>query len=300
MEVEATHALETGSGRRWLHVRVAPEGDEAGPTGDMVLVVRDVTRTHRDMLEQSALRRVATAVAGGVDAESAFALIASEAGRMLGADVCAVMQFLPGSRGRLVGQWTAAGVTFPPVGSLLPLDPESDSLRRIREGLPSRDDAYDTRTGASPDGLGALTFGSAMGYPVRCGRTVWGVVGLTHHERGRFSAADEDRLGRFAALAGVVVSSARPGRAQPGWDADDLPLLAHLVRTGRLSDRAADLLTLRFGLDGAPPMDLATAAGELRMDPGEARRELVRALRRLSAAMLRSAAGDPPEGQPSL
>jgi len=67
---------------------------------------RAEAETRRLAGEQAALRRTATAVAGEASPRTIFALAAEEAGRVLGADLSAVVRFDEGARrGRVVGSW---------------------------------------------------------------------------------------------------------------------------------------------------------------------------------------------------
>ena len=63
--------------------------------------------------EQAALRRVATLVAGGASPEEVFAAVATEAGRLLGADVTGVGRYDTGGAVTVVGAWSSAGVAVP-------------------------------------------------------------------------------------------------------------------------------------------------------------------------------------------
>ncbi|MCU0308791.1 MAG: PAS domain-containing protein [Thermoleophilia bacterium] len=271
-----------GLGERWFSTRLVPERGPGGEVASLLVIARDVTDQHREGLEQDALRRVATAVAGGQDAEAVFAIVAAESARLIGGDAAGVTRFLPGGRGRVVGAWCEADVVTLEVGDLVRLDDEDPAVARLRDGLGARLEDSDQIAGSA----GEQPLRSALWAPVVVGRRVWGFLSLSHRDPGFFSVDHEARLARFADLAALAVAADRGGAPDESWGGDHLPLLAHLVRTGRLSDRAADLLTLRFGLDGAPPMALPEAAQELRMDPSEAERDLGRALRRLAAAML--------------
>ena len=64
-------------------------------------------RVHVD--EQSALRRVATAVAAGTPPAGTFALVSSEAGRLLGADAAAIARFQDEDRSVALGRWAREG-----------------------------------------------------------------------------------------------------------------------------------------------------------------------------------------------
>src|SRR3954466_12936188 len=85
-------------------------------------------REQRRMIEeQSSLRRVATAVAAGAPPEVIFALVSSEAGRLLGADAAAIGRYICERRLLVMGVWQGAT----DAGTVVEVDPD-DELARVR------------------------------------------------------------------------------------------------------------------------------------------------------------------------
>ena len=68
--------------------------------------------------EQAALRRVATAVAGGAQPEVVFSLVTEEAGRLLGASSAGTIRYEPDEKSAIVvGRWHGTGPPGMEVGT---------------------------------------------------------------------------------------------------------------------------------------------------------------------------------------
>ena len=70
-------------------------------------------RVQRFAEEQAAMRRVATLVARGVAPSETFGVVATEVGRLFGADVAVVLRYEPDRTATVVGLWSVPAVEFP-------------------------------------------------------------------------------------------------------------------------------------------------------------------------------------------
>jgi signal transduction histidine kinase len=97
-----------------------PEGTEERLAGFTELVATAVANSEaraelqRLADEQTALRRVATLVAGEPSSAALFAAVAAEVGGVLAADLTRVLRYEPDGSTTVVGEWSKPGVELPP------------------------------------------------------------------------------------------------------------------------------------------------------------------------------------------
>jgi len=114
--------------------------------------------------EQSSLRRVATAVAAGSPPSGIFALVSSEAGRLLGADGAAIVRYHEGDRADVLGRWSNDKRDDLDAGLVRELAP-GRLLNRVRAGAAiARDEVADAPRRVR------------LAAPVRAGAQVWGAL----------------------------------------------------------------------------------------------------------------------------
>jgi diguanylate cyclase (GGDEF)-like protein/PAS domain S-box-containing protein len=157
--------------------------------------------------EQAALRRVATAVAGEAPPEEVFALVAREAGVLLGAAAGVVARFGP-QHGIVMGTWAAGGAPSPEVGVVVPLSGESATARVSRSGEPERMDDYVGLDEATGKLITGMPYQSGVAAPIRVGPRMWGAISALTSLPEPLPAGAELRLASFAELVGVGVANA--------------------------------------------------------------------------------------------
>ena len=190
----------------------APSGVEERLAGFTELVATAIANAqarddlHRLVDEQSALRRVATAVAGVAAPEQVFDLVCRETGSLFGADTVNLVRFTPDGVNLTVAGWSSRGVHVP-VGTRLPLDGAINELV-WRTGAPGRFDTYDGVPGQLAQRLRGLGIRSEVGAPVVVGGHVWGALIAGTDQPMPLPAGTEDRLARFAELIGTAVGNA--------------------------------------------------------------------------------------------
>ena len=157
--------------------------------------------------EQSSLRRVATAVAAGSPPQAIMALVASEAGRLLGADGAAIVAFERTDRVSVRGFWTGAGEPVVPqeADANLELRPGDEMLElRDAPGVVRHDDY----PADHPSRAFAMGFRSFLAAPVHTDNALWGGLVVVCRRPGAFSSCAEERLQDFAGLISTAVVNA--------------------------------------------------------------------------------------------
>ena len=128
--------------------------------------------------EQAALRRVATLVARAAPPEEVFAVVAAEAGQLLGADFTVMSRYDPDGAATVVGISARTGTTRVfPVGFRL----RFGRAKRAHAGVPDRPARGGSTTTPGPRrrrrrGAPRDGFRSAVGVPISVEDRLWGVM----------------------------------------------------------------------------------------------------------------------------
>jgi signal transduction histidine kinase len=195
-----------------LAVRMPETGvDEVGALERSFNTMAGSLERSRDELtrlldEQAALRRVATLVARAVPPGEIFSAVATEVGRLVGADDTAVVRFEPDGTAIVV---VGLGEDRPPVGTRWRTDDVSAITRVWRTGHSARvdDDLWKEAPGSLPDTLRRLHVRSAAASPIVVEGRLWGAlsVATTH---ARLPADTEQRMADFTDLAATAMANA--------------------------------------------------------------------------------------------
>jgi signal transduction histidine kinase len=195
-----------------LAVRMPETGvDEVGALERSFNTMAGSLERSRDELtrlldEQAALRRVATLVARAVPPGQIFSAVATEVGRLVGADDTAVVRFEPDGTAVVV---VGLGEDRPPVGTRWRADDVSAITRVWRTGHSARvdDDLWKEAPGPLPDTLRRLHVRSAAASPIVVEGRLWGAlsVATTH---ARLPADTEQRMADFTDLAATAMANA--------------------------------------------------------------------------------------------
>jgi signal transduction histidine kinase len=174
--------------------------------------------------EQAALRRVATLVAKGEQADVIFRRVAEEIARISHLDNGFVLRFE--SDGTLTVVASSGSVDVPlRVGSNWPMDGDSVAARVFRTGRPAHMDSYRDASGSIAAAMPSSDF-SSVGAPIVIGDRLWGAATAFAAPRtgalptdadalrpGRLPADAEERIAKFADLIAIAISNA-DARAQ--------------------------------------------------------------------------------------
>ncbi|HZU40242.1 MAG TPA: diguanylate cyclase [Solirubrobacteraceae bacterium] len=153
--------------------------------------------------EQSALRRVATAVVGGADADEIFNMVASEMGALLDAGGAGIMRRRDAETLVVVGSWAQAEEGRYPPGAEVPIRPGSDVAQALATGGPVSVGAHEP--GSPVDRLG---YASSLVAPVQVGGQPWGLLAVASSRRGAYGGEREEILLEFRDLLATAIASA--------------------------------------------------------------------------------------------
>jgi signal transduction histidine kinase len=209
-------------GRLWgvmivafTHEEVLPADTEARLAGFTELVATAVANAQaRGELrgfaeEQAALRRVATLVARAVPPEEVFAVVTTEAGRLLTADVAFLTRYDPDGTEIVLGAWAGTGAPPVTVGTRVALGGRDVSSLVFQTGRSARIDGYADAAGPIADVAREGGVRASAGVPISVAGRLWGVivVAFTHEEI--LPADTEARLAGFTELAATAVANAQ-------------------------------------------------------------------------------------------
>ena len=195
-----------------LAVRMPETGvDEVGALERSFNTMAGSLERSRDELtrlldEQAALRRVATLVARAVPPGEIFSAVATEVGRLVGADDTAVVRFEPDGTAIVV---VGLGEDRPSVGTRWRADDVSAITRVWRTGHSTRvdDDLWKEAPGPLPDTLRRLHVRSVAASPIVVEGRLWGAlsVATTH---APLPADTEQRMADFTDLVATAMANA--------------------------------------------------------------------------------------------
>jgi signal transduction histidine kinase len=159
--------------------------------------------------EQAALRRVATAVAGGAQPEEVFELVTEEAGRLLGASSAGMIRYEPdGESATVVGRWHGNELRGMEVGTAVPVAGDTGVAHVLRTGAPVRIDSFEGRRGWIAEEMHRLGFSRSVSAPIKVAGRIWGAVILAAAGDEPMPPETETRLSEFAELVALALSSA--------------------------------------------------------------------------------------------
>src|SRR5439155_18428049 len=159
------------------------------------------------LAEQSALRRVATAVARGAEPEAVFELVAQEAGRLLGVRSAAAVRY-DEDTAVTVGRWSDGEGGGFAVGTAVPLDGDGVTAQVARTGALARVDDYSQARGDAARMMHELGFRSAVAAPITVAGRTWGALLVASETSEPLGPDAEQRLGGFSELVALALSSA--------------------------------------------------------------------------------------------
>jgi len=176
---------------------------------------RDELRRVAD--EQAALRRVATLVALGVPPLEVFRAVASETGRVLGAQASLVARFEPDGTASVAGAWEQPGIPepMPSVGERWITSESMLSELVNRTGKPIRVSSYESLSPIASAWARKHGIRSSVGSPVTVESRPWGMILAFFGSDAPARADDhiEQRLLAFTELVAMGVANTE-SRAQ--------------------------------------------------------------------------------------
>jgi PAS domain S-box-containing protein len=187
----------------------------AGEVIGAMSIGEDITGRRREEVElrnlvqeQSALRRVATAVAGGSGHDRVFTLVAQEVARLVGVETANLYRFHDAGSATVLAAWSHEDVPAMPPGTVVPLDSDTSLVRVFRTGQPQRIDDYTGITGELAARLRQLGLRSAVTIPIFVGGQLWGAVSAATTQPEPLSSDAEQRIGQFSELVALAIANA--------------------------------------------------------------------------------------------
>ena len=163
----------------------------------------------RLVVQQAALRRVATLVAQGVRPVQIFSAVSNEVGRLFGSDRASVARFEPDGAAIVI-----VGVSEPfqstlPIGTRFELDQHMASAVVSRTGKSARVDVSDIEAveGAFAETMRGLDIVSTVASPIVVEGRLWGTVTVSSRDEPLPDDAEE-RLEQFTELVATAIANA--------------------------------------------------------------------------------------------
>ncbi len=158
-------------------------------------------RAERLAADQSALRRVATAVVSGEPADRFYRLVAVEAARLLGGTGAGIVRLGPAGQATVLGSWADEPAREYAVGDHVTVAPHSDVADALSAGGAAR-------ASQTPEILlSRLGEGSSIVAPIRVAGRTWGFLAVLSDHRGALREDQARRLNEFAGLIAISIAS---------------------------------------------------------------------------------------------
>jgi diguanylate cyclase (GGDEF)-like protein len=170
--------------------------------GGKELLGRIRQRAEQLAAEQGALRRIATAVAGGEPAERIYERVAREAAAMLDASASGILRFETSDRATVMGSWSHRGGGRYAPGTSVPVRPGSDVAELLATSRPVSVDRH--AAGSPVDRLG---YASSIVAPVHIDGRVWGLLAVAADNPDQLGDDAARRLTGFGDLLATAVSN---------------------------------------------------------------------------------------------
>lgn len=174
-------------------------------------MARSLERSRDDLdrllLEQGALRRVATLVAEGAEPVRIFATVTREIGELSGADLAWMERYESDREVTALAAWSRDPAAAMATGRRFKLDGPSMAASVLEAGAPARIDSF-VGDGEIAAEARALGIHSSVGCPVLVEGRLWGVIAAFSKREGAFPAETESQIGEFTALVATAIANA--------------------------------------------------------------------------------------------
>jgi GAF domain-containing protein len=167
----------------------------------------DQARLRQIAEEQSALRRVATLVAGAASPEAVFAAVGEEIGGLLPIDMAVMARYEPGRKATSLAAWGTAVDVFP-VGGRWSVEGYNLGTFVLETGRPARIDRYaDSASGMIGAAHREAGTRSAVGAPILVEGSLWGVIIAGSTREPPLPPDTEARLVSFTELVAMAIAN---------------------------------------------------------------------------------------------
>jgi signal transduction histidine kinase len=162
----------------------------------------------RLLLEQGALRRVATLVAEGAEPARIFETVTREVGLLSGADLARMERYESDTEVTAVAAWARDQAPGLATGRRFQLLGPSIAAGVLEQLGPVRVDSFVGAGGAIAEEALALGIRSSVGCPVLVEGRLWGVIAASSRREGAFPPETESQIGEFTDLVATAVANA--------------------------------------------------------------------------------------------
>jgi signal transduction histidine kinase len=169
---------------------------------------RALLKSERLTQEQSALRRVATLVAGLAPASVVFEAVTQEVGLLCGADLARMERFEEDGSVSGVAAWARVPGQLA-VGTRFQLDGLSVARDVRRSAVPVRVESFSGAEGEIAREALELGIRSSVGCPIVVAGHLWGVIAASTMRDEPFPVDTESQIGRFTELIATAIANAQ-------------------------------------------------------------------------------------------
>jgi signal transduction histidine kinase len=162
----------------------------------------------RLLLEQGALRRVATLVAEGAEPARIFETVTREVGLLSGADLARMERYESDTAVTAIAAWSRDQAPELATGRRFELRGPSIAAGVLEQLGPVRVDSFVGAGGSIAAEAQALGIRSSVGCPVLVEGRLWGVIAASSKREGAFPPETESQIGEFTDLVATAVANA--------------------------------------------------------------------------------------------
>jgi signal transduction histidine kinase len=162
----------------------------------------------RLLLEQGALRRVATLVAEGAEPARIFETVTREVGLLSGADLARMERYESDTTVTAIAAWSRDQAPELATGRRFELRGPSIAAGVLEQQGPVRVDSFVGAGGSIAEEAQALGIRSSVGCPVLVEGRLWGVIAASSKREGAFPSETESQIGEFTGLVATAVANA--------------------------------------------------------------------------------------------
>jgi signal transduction histidine kinase len=162
----------------------------------------------RLLLEQAALRRVATLVAEGAEPARIFETVTREVGLLSGADLARMERYESDTAVTAIAAWSRDHGPELATGRRFELLGPSIAAGVLEQLGPVRVDSFSGAGGAIAEEAWAVGIRSSVGCPVLVEGRLWGVIAASSMSEGAFPPQTESQIGEFTDLVATAIANA--------------------------------------------------------------------------------------------